>query len=159
VPGERRVTAALAAPTRAAATPECESVTWVFDPWAERPRTAAASAVCAGGMCVLVMAAHLPFLVGAALAIFCVASLSPALTRIECRVDAAGAARRGLLGWENRRWVDVRRIEPVPAGVLLSAHAQRHWLDATRALVLPMPAARRAELLATLGTLRSASGR
>ncbi len=147
-----------AAPTTTA-SPTGGAVVWAFDPWAEQPRTARVAALCAVGMCVLVVSARLPFLMGVALAVFCVASLSPALTPVECRVDAAGAARRGLLGWQRRRWEDVRRIETLPAGVLLSAHARRHWLDATRAMVLPMPAARRDALRAAVDELRGVHGR
>jgi hypothetical protein len=140
------------------ATPPGEAVVWAFDPWVEQPRTAVLAALCAAGMCALVVFARLPFLLGVTLAILCVASLSPALTPVECRVDAMGAARRGLLGWQRRRWVDVRRVDRPAAGVLLSTSARRTWLDATRALVLPMPAARRAELRAALDGLRSAHG-
>jgi hypothetical protein len=146
------------APTTTA-SPTGEAVVWAFDPWRERPRVAVLSALGAVGMCALVVASRLPFLMGVALAVLCVASLSPALTPVECRADAGGAARRGLLGWQRRRWEDVRRVEPLPAGVLLSAHARRHWLDSTRALVLPMPAARRDEIRAALDALRGAHGR
>jgi hypothetical protein len=139
-----------------APAPAGEDVAWVFDPWREHTRTAALSALCAAGMCALVVAARLPFLVGVGIALFCVASLAPAITPVECRIHAGGAARRALLGWERRRWQDVRRVQDLPAGVLLSASAKPHWLDATRAMALPMPAARRAELRATVDALRNA---
>lgn len=140
------------------ATPTGEAVVWAFDPWVEQPRTAVLAALCAAFMCALVVSARLPFLLGVALAILCVASLSPALTPVECRIDGRGAARRGLLGWQRRRWEDVRRVDQPSAGVLLSASARRTWLDGTRAMVLPMPAARRDELRATVHELRSAHG-
>jgi hypothetical protein len=137
------------------AAPGGVAVVWAFDPWRERPRVALLATACALGLCALVVTARLPFVLAAGLGIACVASFSPALTPVECRADACGASRRGLLGWERRRWEDVRRLEELPAGVLLSAHARRHWLDATRAMVLPMPAARRGELRAALDALRS----
>ncbi len=141
------------------AEPAGDAVAWAFDPWIEQPRTAVLAALCAAGMCVLIVAARLPFLIGVTLAVLCLAALSPALTPVECRLDALGAARRGLLGWQRRRWQDVRRVDMPPAGALLSASERRSWLDATRAMVLPMPAARREELRAMLARLRGAHGR
>ncbi len=72
----------------------------------------------------------------------------PAFVPARCRLERAGAARRGLLGWGDRSWADVRRIDDVPVGVLLSPYARRHRLDALRGLTLPMPRPRRAELAA-----------
>jgi len=46
----------------------------------------------------------------------------------------------------KRAWRDVRRVDDVPVGVLLSPFSRRGWRDATRALTLPMPTRRRAEL-------------
>ena len=70
-----------------------------------------------------------------------------------------GASRRGLLGWARRGWRDVRRIDDVPVGLLLSPYTSRHWLDATRALVLPMPRPRQVELRARVRALWGAHGR
>ena len=153
------MTASLDAAPTTTARPAGEAVVWAFDPWVEQPRTAVLAALCTAGMCALVVSARLPFLLAVALAILCVASLSPALTPVECRVDARGAARRGLMGWQRRRWEDVRRVDTPAAGALLSSSVRRTWLDATRAMVLPMPAARRTELRAALDALWSAHGR
>lgn len=127
---------------------------WVYDPWRERPRIAAAALVASAGLCAVVIAAREPFLVAVALCAFCIASFAPALARTHVRLDAGGAARRALLGWERRRWSDVRRMDELPAAAVLSPFPRRHWLDMTRALTLPLPAARRSELLATLRSLR-----
>ena len=131
---------------------------WVYDPWRERPGIAAAALVAATGLCAVVVAAREPFLIAVALCAFCIASFAPALARTQVRLDAEGAARRALFGWERRRWSEVRRVDELPAAVLLSPFPRRHWLDMTRSLTLPLPAARRAELLATLHSLREAHG-
>jgi len=136
--------------------PTGATVVWAFDPWRERPRMAALAGACALAMCVLVLALRLPFVLAAALCVVCVTAFAPALSPFECRLDRAGAARRGPLGWERRRWSDVRRAEAVPAGVLLSPYAARHWLDGPRGLLLPLPAARRDEVVAAISRLRSA---
>jgi hypothetical protein len=73
-------------------------------------------------------------------------------------VGPAGASRRGLLVTVERAWRDVRRIDDVPVGLLLSPFARRGWRDATRALTLPMPAPRRAELRGLVRGLWGAHG-
>ena len=117
---------------------------WTYDPWRERPRVATLAAVAALGLCVLVVRAHEPFLVALGLCVFCAASFSPALTPVECRIGSDGVARRGLMGWERRAWATVRRLQPLPSGLLLSPYTRPHWLDGTRGLTLPMPARDRA---------------
>lgn len=150
------MTSTLPTEPTAAAAPPGTVAAWVYDPWRERPRVAAGALAAAAGLCALVVAAREPFLVALALCAFCIASFAPAITRAEVRLDAEGAARRSLFGWERRRWADVRRVDELPAAAVLSPYPRRHWLDATRALTLPLPAARRAELLATLRSLREA---
>ena len=142
----------------ATAAPDGAAVVWLFDPWRERPRTALLASACALGLCALVVWARLPFVLASALTVMCVASFSPALTPVECRLDAAGAARRGLLGWDRRPWADVRRIERVRDGLLLSPFERPHWLDGTRALLMPMPASRREELRAAVAAMRAGRG-
>jgi hypothetical protein len=134
--------------------PTGTGVDWVYDPWRERPRMAAAAALCALALCALVLALRLPFVLAAGLCVAGVSSFSPALTPFECRLDPDGAARRGPLGWERRRWADVRRAEEVPAGVLLSPYPSRHWLDGPRGLLLPLPSERRAELVRAIARHR-----
>jgi hypothetical protein len=124
--------------------------TWSYDPWRERPAVAWGACVTAVGLCVLVLMWRESFLVSVALCLYCLAALSPALMPVECGFDADGPARRGWLGWERRRWPEVRRIEALPAGALVSPYPQRHFLDSARAMVLPMPSRQRAELMALL---------
>ena len=145
----------VGSPGPAPAEPE---VAWTYDPWRERPGVATLAAVAALGLCALVVLARLPFLVAAGLALACVASFAPALARAECRLDGRGAVRSGPFGTARRTWTEVRRVDVLPAGALLSPYGRRHWLDAQRGLTLPMPAGRRSELLGTLARLREAHG-
>jgi hypothetical protein len=144
--GRESVTQALPGILTTTAAPSGAAVAWHYDPWRDRRGTSALAALSALGLCALVLWARLPFVLASALSVACIASFSPALTPVSCRVDADGVARRGVLGWERRPWAEVRRIEPVRGGVLVSPFARRHWLDATRAMLLPIPAARRDEL-------------
>lgn len=99
-------------------------------------------------MWLLIASFRLPWLLAIAQAVLVAAPLLPAVVPAACRLGPEGAARRGLLGWMQRPWTDVRRVEVVPVGVLVSPYASRHWLDGTRALTLPIPKPRRAELAA-----------
>jgi len=150
------MTSALPGETPRAAPAAGGALRWDYDPWREHPVTAALAALSALALCALVVAARLPFLLAAALCIACLMVFAPALSPVECRVDGAGAARRGPLGWERRGWDRVRRIERVPAGVLLSPFPARHWLDGPRGLTLPLPAGRAGELLPAIEARRGA---
>ena len=86
------------------------------------------------------------------------APLLPAFVPAACQVSAAGASRRGLIVTARRAWRDVRRIDDVPVGLLLSPFSRRDWRDSTRALTLPMPAPRRAELRGLVRGLWGAHG-
>jgi hypothetical protein len=141
------------------AEPPGAAVVWLFDPWRERPRTAALAALCGAGMCAIVVGARLPFLLAAALCVSCIAALAPAMAPVECRLDDDGVARRGPLGWNRRPWSAIARAERVRAGVLVSPFSRRHWLDATRAMLLPMPAGRRKELQSACLSLRDRHAR
>jgi len=125
-------------------------VEWTFDPWTERPRAAGVAALSVLALWLTIAWAALPILVALLLGAFTALPLLPAFVPASCRVGPAGAERRGLLAAARRSWDDVRRIEDVPVGVLLSPYAERHWLDATRALTLPMPGAKRGELRAAV---------
>jgi hypothetical protein len=139
------------------ASVEATLAQWTYDPWRERPRVAWVAALSALALCLLVLAAHEPFLIALALCLFCVGSFAPALAAVEVRLDAQGIARRGLFGWERRAWHDVRRIDELPAGLMLSPYARRHVLDATRGWSLPMPAADRLALRASVRRLWEAT--
>lgn len=146
----------MTAAVQSAAAAGAATIAWRFDPWRERPRVAVCATLAGLGLCGLVAWARLPFVLAAALCVACLASLAPAIAAAECRLDAEGVARRGPLGWERRPWSAVRRIEHVRGGVLVSPFARRHWLDGTRAMLLPMPAAQRGALSAACIALRDA---
>ena len=125
-------------------------VEWTFDPWTERPGAAGVAALAVLAMWLVIATAGLPGVVALLLGAFAALPLLPAFVPASCRVGPGGAERRGLLAGARRSWADVRRIEDVPVGVLLSPYSRRHWLDASRALTLPMPGARRGELRAAV---------
>ena len=116
-----------------------ESVEWIYDPRREHPVRAAVAAGLALALAALSFGTGLPFPVAAALAVACTLSVAPALAPARCRVDASGVARRGPLGWNRRAWSEVRRARCGRRALLVSPYAGRHWLDAWRALVLPLP--------------------
>ena len=89
---------------------------------------------------------HFPIVYAIALGAVAAVPLSPAFVPAACQVSAVGASRRGLIVTSRRAWGDVRRIDDVPVGVLLSPFSSPGWRDTTRALTLPMPEPRRAEL-------------
>ena len=128
----------------AADTPE--RLEWTYDPWVERPGAASVAALAVLAMWLLIASARLPWLFALALAAIAGAPLAPAFLPASCRLGGEGAERRGPFLRARRAWADVRRVEDVPVGVLLSPYAARHALDATRALTLPMPAPRRSDL-------------
>lgn len=140
-------------------TPAGADVEWTYDPWREHPRVAALAALAALGTCAVVVSLHLTFVLASALCVACIASFAPALAPVGCAFDAGGVTRRGPFGTQRREWSEIRRADPLPAAVRLSPFARAHWLDATRALVLPLPAAERERLLAALAAHRTAHGR
>jgi hypothetical protein len=101
-------------------------------------------------LCLLATGVLPGLLVGLGLCLLIAASFAPAFVPVGCRTDAEGVAVRGPLGWRRRTWRELRRLEELPAGALLSPYARRHLLDAQRALMVPLPAASRADLLALL---------
>jgi len=125
-------------------------VAWTFDPWSERPWAASVAALAVLAMWLAVALSGLPGVVALLLGGFAAVPLLPAFVPASCRVDERGAECRGLVTTARRAWSEVRRIEDVPVGVLLSPFTARSWLDATRSLTLPMPRARRDELRAVV---------
>jgi hypothetical protein len=123
-------------------------VEWTFDPWTDRPVVAGIAALGVLGMWLLIASFRLPWLLALVQGALAASPLLPAILPAACRIEPGGAARRGMLGWIRRSWSDVRRVDVVPVGVLLSPYASRRWLDRVRALTLPMPPRRRAELVA-----------
>ncbi len=149
--------AALPAELEPVAAPVRTAAAWTYDPWRERPRVAALALAGALGLCALVVSAREPFLVAAGLCAFCIAAFAPALAPTEVRLDGDAVAARSLFGWQRRRWASVRRVDVLPAAVLLSPFAERRWLDRTRGLVLPLPAEGRAERIALIRSLQEAA--
>ena len=128
---------------RAAAAPPLE---WAFNPWRERPGAAALAAVLMLGVCLLVAGARESFVLTLALCLAGAGALAPALAPLRCRIDHAGVARRGPLGWERRAWAEIRRAALRGSGLFLSPYAERHWLDPYRGFFLPLPGSGRAAL-------------
>lgn len=128
------------------AGPPPAAVSWTFDPWRERPVAAGIAALAVLAFWLAIAWLRFPLVFAIALGGMAAAPLLPAFVPAACQANAAGASRRGLLVTSKRAWRDVRRIDDVPVGVLLSPLRTRGWLDATRALSLPMPAPKRAEL-------------
>jgi hypothetical protein len=128
-------------PADSASIPAAPPVEWSFNPWHERPALSAVAAALAFGFCMIVLAWRESLVLSSAICLAAVATLSPALTPFACRVDDEGVARRGPLGWERRRWSDVRRAVLRRAGLRVSPYTSRHWLDETRGLFLPLPSA------------------
>jgi len=133
-----------------------DGLEWTYDPCVERPGAAVVAALAVLAMWLLIAAAGFPWLVAVALAAIASAPLAPAFLPAACRVYPDGAERRGPFLRARRAWRDVRRVQDVPVGVLLSPYSARHVLDATRALTLPMPGPRRGDLRARV---REAWGR
>jgi hypothetical protein len=132
--------AGMASPASGSVASLTPAVEWSFNPWRERPARSAATTALALGLCLLVLAWRESVVLSAALCMAAVATLSPALSPLECRVDEEGVARRGPLGWERRRWSEIRRAALRRAGLRVSPYASPSWLDETRGLFLPLPA-------------------
>jgi hypothetical protein len=133
-------------------------VSWTFDPWREHPAVAGVALAAVLAFWLAIAWLRFPLLYAVALGAMAAVPLLPAFVPAACHVTAAGASRRGLLVTSRRSWRDVRRIDDVPVGVLLSPFTRRGWRDATRALTLPMPAPRRAELRGLVRGLWGARG-
>ena len=140
------------------AGPPPASVSWTFDPWRERPVAAAVAALAVLAFWLTIAWLRFPLLFAIVLGAMAAAPLLPAFVPAACQVSAAGASRRGLLVTMKRAWRDVRRIDDVPVGLLLSPFSRRGWRDGTRALTLPMPAPKRAELRGIVRGLWGAHG-
>ncbi len=144
------MTAAVGEPLAHAPIESSGTLVWRYDPWRERPRVALAASVAALGLCLFVVSLDEHPLLSLGLCLFCVSSFSPALTPVECRLDAEGVARRALLGWERRAWARIVRVVDLPSGVLVSPSIRPHWLDTQRGMTLPMPASERVRLTAEI---------
>jgi hypothetical protein len=113
---------------------------WSVSPWRERPWAAAGAMAGALGLWWLALAL-LPGarLTATLLGLLCLGVLAPGLGVTRCRLDADGVGRRGVLGWERRRWDQVRRARTGRAGLFVSPFDRPHPLDRFRGLFLPLP--------------------
>jgi hypothetical protein len=103
-------------------------------------------------MCVLTLRAGLPGFTALLLCIVFVSMLAPSFAPARCRVDDDGVAVRGASGWVRREWASIRRARLTERGLLVSPMRHARWMDPYRAVFLPFPAARAAELAAALKT-------
>ena len=116
---------------------------WSWQPWREHPWRSAAGVIAALALCVVIVLMREPPVVTIGLAVASVAALAPLFTGASCRVDDAGAERRGPSGTTRRRWEEIRCATLTRGGLVLSPHRNARWLDAWRALYLPFPSAGR----------------
>jgi len=68
--------------------------------------------------------------------VFLLLSVSSFLWPTRYRLDTEGVEVRHLGGVRRRAWADVRRVEAVPNGVLVSPYRARSFRDRLRGLVL-----------------------
>jgi hypothetical protein len=116
-----------------------EVLEWSCNPWRDRPGRAFLASGSALLVCGLVVSWRLPALMTLALCAVVLASLAIAFVPVRCRLDEEGATRRS--GWmvERRRWRDLERAIKTSEGIVLTPFQERHWLEAYRALFLPIP--------------------
>lgn len=123
---------------------------WSFNPWRDRPLVAVAAVSVTLGICLLIVSLDEPPLVRLILGLAVLGALSPVLSPSRCRVDDQGIELHGPFGTSRRRWSDLRRVAPRPAGVLASPYPRPHWLDSYRGLLLPTRTGDRDALLIEL---------
>jgi hypothetical protein len=120
-----------------AAAPPLE---WTVNPWRENRAAAVTATLIVLGLWLVVIRL-LPGegVTAALLGVLLLGALAPGLAPIRCRVDEHGVARRVLLGWERRRWADIRRARLGAGGLFVSPLARPGRLDRFRGLFLPLP--------------------
>lgn len=112
---------------------------WSYNPWRERPtRSWAALAWLLLGMLVLATLG-LPWGVRLGLSLALTASLGSVLVPGTYRLDERGVTLGRGPFIRHRPWAELRRAVRSREGVLLSPFASRVWLDAYRAIFLPLP--------------------
>jgi hypothetical protein len=120
---------------------------WSFNPWRERRVRSSVAAIALLAICILLSRLGESLVLTLGLSLAAAGGLAPLLSPSGCRLDAEGVAVRGVLGWERRRWSELRRAWVTAGGVMCSPYAAPNWLDAHRGLFLPLPRAPRGELL------------
>jgi hypothetical protein len=146
-PAARRPTASAIGhgsrgPVLDAATP----LEWTFNPWRERPAKSALALTLTLGSGALLGGLGLPGLARVVLGLAVGFSFASLLLPVRCRLDERGVGQCGPLGWEHRRWEDIRRAVAVRGGLLVSPFGHARGLDRFRALLLPIPREHRSAL-------------
>jgi hypothetical protein len=131
-----------------AASESTAPLEWSYNPWRERGGRSLVAAIALLAICVALLSLHESAVLTLGLCLAAAGALAPLLTPSRCRIDEAGIACRGALGWQHRRWTELRRASVTAGGVLCSPYAAPHWLDSQRGMFLPVPRAQRAALLA-----------
>ena len=112
---------------------------WSYNPWRERPaRSWAALSWLLLGL-VLLATLGLPWGVRLGLSLALAASVGAVLVPGSYRLDDRGVTLGCGPFTRHRPWAEVRRVVRSPEGVLLSPFATQGWLDAYRAVFLPLP--------------------
>lgn len=109
---------------------------WTVHPAARRrPAAAGALAVIAlAGLAAAEVGGGIGW--GTAAIVFLVLAVSPFLLPTHYRLDDEGVEVRHLGGVRRRAWSEVRRVEPVPGGVLVSPYRVASFRDRVRGIVL-----------------------
>ena len=137
-----------AEPCTATAIPA--AIEWTWSPWRERPGRAAVALVFTLGAAALVAMLGGGAVLAVLLALAVGGTLAPLLVPARCRVDESGVALSRAFGWERRAWSDLRRARAGRDAIVMSPFTHPRRLDVFRAMVLPIPAARRDVLLAAV---------
>ena len=114
-------------------------IQWSYNPWRERPVRAWAAVAWLMLGFLLLAGLGLPWGVRLGLSLAFAASLGSALLPGTYRLDPSGVTLGVGPFARHRPWDDMRRAVRSSEGVLLSPFATRRWLDAYRAVFLPLP--------------------
>lgn len=141
--------AEIAAP-EPVANESAAALEWSYNPWRERGGRSVVAAIALLAICVALLSLDESPILTLGLCLAAAGALAPLLTPNRCRIDESGIACRGALGWERRRWTELRRASVTAGGVLCSPYAAAHWLDSHRGMFLPLPRTPRTSLLAEI---------
>lgn len=138
---------APSAPAPSAAMPDAATVVWTFDPWSERPLAAGITALTVLAMWLVLALLALPAFYKLALGAALAAQLLPLIAPSVCRSDPTGLECRQLAMTSRLLWLQVSGVERLGGGVRVIRKRVPRWAAGLTALLLPMPRARRDELV------------